>query len=100
MIDKPVHLLELFFRIVFQQMRVVFAQLNHFHYVIVKLRRLELTVGFFTQVENRQTRSEVLIIRCVAGDQICRCFDNGFVDIRRFDAVVELNVRTQFNLGR
>ena len=98
-IDKPVHLLELFFRIVFQQMRVVFAQLNHFHYVIVKLRRLELTVGFFTQVENRQTRSEVLIIRCVAGDQICRCFDNGFVDIRRFDAVVELNVRTQFNLG-
>lgn len=100
MIDKPVHLLELFFRIVFQQMRVVFAQLDHFHYVIVKLRRLELAVGFFTQVENRQTRSEVLIIRCVAGDQICRGFDNGFVDIRRFDAVVELNVRTQFNLGR
>ncbi len=99
MIDKPVHLLELFFRIVFQQMRVVFAQLDHFHYVIVKLRRLELAVGFFTQVENRQTRSEVLIIRCVAGDQICRGFDNGFVDIRRFDAVVELNVRTQFNLG-
>ena len=43
-------------------------------------------------MENRQTRSEVLIIRCVAGDQICRGFDNGFVDIRRFDAVVELNV--------
>ena len=98
-IDKPVHLLELFFRIVFQQMRVVFAQLNHFHHVIVKLRRLKLTVGFFTQVENRQTCSEVLIIRCFAGDEVCRCFNDRFVDIRRFDAVVELNVRTQFNLG-
>ena len=98
-IDKPVHLLELFFRIVFQQMRVVFTQLNHFHHVVVKRRRLELAVGFFTQVENRQTCSEVLIIRRFAGDQIRRRFDDGFVDIRRFDAVVELNMGTQFNLG-
>jgi hypothetical protein len=71
-------------------MRVVFAQLNHFHHVIVKRWRLKLAVGFFTQVENRQTCSEVLIIRCFAGDQIRRRFDDGFVDIRRFDAVVEL----------
>ena len=92
MIDKPVHLLELFFRIVFQQMRVVFAQLNHFHHVIVKLRRLKLAVGFFTQVENRQTCSEVLIIRCFAGDEVRRRFNDRFVDIRRFDAVVELDV--------
>jgi hypothetical protein len=66
--------------------------------VIVKLR-LKLAVGFFTQVENRQTCSEVLIIRCFAGDQVRRCFDDRFVDIRRFDAVVELDVGTQFNLG-
>ena len=61
--------------------------------------RLKLTVGFFTQVENRQTGSEVLIIRRVAGDEIRRGFDNGFVDIRRFDAVIELDMGAQFNLG-
>ncbi len=97
-IDKPVHLLELFFRVVFQQMRVVFAQLYHLHHMIEQRWRLKLAVGFFTQVENGQTGCEVLIIRCFAGDQIRRGFDNGFVDIRRFDAVIELDMGAQFHL--
>ncbi|MNC36253.1 hypothetical protein D3C75_847660 [compost metagenome] len=98
MIDKPVHLLELFFRVVFQQMRVVFAQLNHFHHMIEQRGRFKLAVRFFTQVENRQTSSEVLIIRRIAGDQIRRGFDDGFVDVRGSDAVIELDMGAQFNL--
>jgi hypothetical protein len=78
---------------------VVFALLNHFHHVIVKRWRLKLAVGFFTQVENRQTRGEVLVIRRFAGDQVRRGFNNGFVDISGFDAVVELDMGTQFYLG-
>ncbi|WP_249440769.1 ATP cone domain-containing protein, partial [Escherichia coli] len=50
-IDKRVHLLELFFRVVFQQMIIVFAHHDHFHHVVVQRRRLKLAVGFFTQVE-------------------------------------------------
>lgn len=43
-------------------------------------------------MENRQTRGEVLVIRCVAGDQIRSGFNNGFVDVRGFDAVIELDM--------
>jgi hypothetical protein len=43
-------------------------------------------------MENRQTRGEVLVIRRVAGDQVRSGFNNGFVDVRGFDAVIELNV--------
>lgn len=46
-IDKRVHLLELFFRVVFQQMIIVFAHLDHFHHVVVQRRRLKLAVGFY-----------------------------------------------------
>ncbi|STT85696.1 Uncharacterised protein [Klebsiella pneumoniae] len=63
-------------------MMIVFTFLDHLHHVIVERRRLKLTEGFFTQMENRQTRGEVLVIRRVAGDQIRSGFNNGFVDVR------------------
>lgn len=47
-------------------------------------------------MENRQTRGEVLVIRRVAGDQIRSGFNNGFVDVRGFDAVIELDMGAQF----
>ncbi len=50
-------------------------------------------------MENRQTRGEVLVIRCVAGDQIRSGFNNGFVDVRGFDAVIELDMGAQLYLG-
>ncbi len=99
MIDKRVHLLELFFRVVFQQMIIVFAHLDHFHHVVVQRRRLKLAVGFFTQVEDRQARGEILIIRRITGDQVCSSLDNGFVDVRGLDTVIKLNVGAQFDLG-
>ncbi len=49
-------------------------------------------------MENRQTRGEVLVIRCVAGDQIRSGFNNGFVDVRGFDAVIELDMGAQLYL--
>lgn len=94
-VEETVHLLELFFRVVFQQMMIVFTFLDHLHHVIVERWRLKLTEGFFTQMENRQTRGEVLVIRCVAGDQIRSGFNNGFVDVRGFDAVIELDMGAQ-----
>ncbi len=44
---ETVHLLELFFRVVFQQMMIVFTFLDHLHHVIVERWRLKLTEGFF-----------------------------------------------------
>ena len=99
MIDKRVHLLELFFRVVFQQMIIVFAHLDHFHHMVVQRRRLKLTVGFFTQVEDRQTCGEILIIRRITGDQVCGSLDNSFVDVRGLDTVIKLNVGAQLDLG-
>ncbi len=98
MLDETIHLLELFFRVVFQQMIIVFAQRDHLAHVVNQHRRLKLAVGFFTQVEDRQAGGQILVIRRIAGDKIRRGFDNGFVDVGRFDAVVELNVGAQFNL--
>jgi hypothetical protein len=80
-------------------MRVVFAQLNHFHHVIVQRWRFKLAVGFFTQVENGQACCQVLIIRRFTGDQVCRRFDDSFVDIRGLNAIVKLDMRSQFDLG-
>ncbi len=51
-------------------------------------------------MENRQTRGEVLVIRCVAGDQIRSGFNNGFVDVRGFDAVIELDMGAQLYTGK
>lgn len=45
-VEETVHLLELFFRVVFQQMMIVFTFLDHLHHVIVERRRLKLTEGF------------------------------------------------------
>ena len=98
-VEETVHLLELFFRVVFQQMMIVFTLLDHLHHVIVKRRRLKLAEGFFTQVEDRQTRGEVLVIRRLAGDQVRSGFNNGFVDVRGFNAVIELDMRAQLYLG-
>ncbi|VFS78278.1 Uncharacterised protein [Kluyvera cryocrescens] len=55
--DERVHLLELFFRIVFQQMIVVFTQIDHAFDMGEQCRWLELAVGFFAQVEYRQACS-------------------------------------------
>ena len=98
MVDKPVHLLELFFRVVFQQMRVVFAKFHHFYHVVIQRWRLELAVGFFTQMEDGQACGEVLVVRRIAGNQVRSSFDNGLVNIGRFDAVIELDMGTQFHL--
>jgi hypothetical protein len=79
-------------------MSIVFAVFHHFRHVVEQRWRLKLAVGFFTQVENRQTGGEILVIRRLAGDKVRGGFDNGFVNVGGFDAVIELNVGTQFYL--
>lgn len=49
-------------------MIIVFAYFDYFYYVVVQRRRLKLAVGFFTQVEDRQARGEILIIWRITGD--------------------------------
>ncbi len=97
-VDKAVHLLELFGAVVFQQVAVIFAHIDHTLHLIVQLRRLKLAVGFFTQVEDRQACSHVLVIRRVTGNQVSSGFDNGFVDIRGSDPFVKLDMRAEFYL--
>ncbi|MNH38012.1 hypothetical protein D3C79_989860 [compost metagenome] len=98
MIDKGVHLLELFSGVVFQQMLIVLAHFYHARYVSEQLRRFELTVSFFAQMEDGQACCQILVVRRVAGDQIGCSFDNGFMNISSFDAVIKLNMRTQLYL--
>lgn len=65
-IDKGIHLLELFSAVVFQQMLIVFAHLDHASDVGVQLRRFELAISLFAQVEDRQASGQVLIVRRIA----------------------------------
>nr|WP_242490530.1 hypothetical protein [Serratia marcescens] len=62
-------------------MFIVFAHLDHAGHVSVQLRRFELAVSLFTQVEDRQASGQVLIVRRIAGDQIGSGFDDGFVNV-------------------
>ncbi|NUA46446.1 hypothetical protein HAT93_04195 [Dickeya solani] len=98
MIDESVHLSKFVFRVVFQQMAIVFSHFDHFHYVVVQLRWFELAVGFLAQMEDSQTRGQILIVWAFAGDQVGGGLDDGFVDIGGLDAVVKLDVGTQFYL--
>ena len=98
MYDERVHLLELFFRVVFQQMIVVFAHFNHFHDMVKQFWRFKLAVGFFAQMKNRQTGGQILIIRRFAGDQVGGSFDDCFMDIGGLDTVIKLNVGAQLDL--
>ncbi|CSB30064.1 Uncharacterised protein [Vibrio cholerae] len=61
-INELIHQLQLFTGIVFEQMLVVFAFLNHLGDMSEQCRWLVLTVGLFAQVENRKTRSKVLVV--------------------------------------
>ena len=88
----------LFFRVVFQQMSIVFTFFHHLRDVVVQRRRLKLTVGFFTQMEDSQARGEILIIRRIAGNKIRSGFNNGFVNIVGADAVVKLDMRFELDL--
>ncbi|MNP86026.1 hypothetical protein D3C76_1860230 [compost metagenome] len=49
-------------------------------------------------MEDGQARGQILVIRRVARDQIGCCFDNGFMNIGSFDAVIKLNMGTQLYL--
>ena len=98
MVDKFVHLGKLFCGVIFQQMFVIFAHFNQFNRVVVQFRRFKLAVGFFTQMENSQTCSQILIVWSVTGDQVCGGLDDGFVNIRGADPIIKLDVRTQFHL--
>jgi len=67
--------------------------------VVKQFWRLKLAVGFLAQVEDRQAGSQVLVIRRVTGDQVRSGLDDGFMDVGGFDAVIKLDVGTQFYLG-
>lgn len=66
--------------------------------MVEQFRRFKLAVGFFAQMENCQASSQVLIIRCLAGDQVGGSFDDCFMDIGCLDTVIKLNVGAQLDL--
>ncbi|MNE93937.1 hypothetical protein D3C80_1918470 [compost metagenome] len=73
-------------------MFIVFAHLHHACNVVEQLRWLKLTVSFFTQMEDGEASGQILIVRCVTGDQIGCGLDDGFMNIGGFDAVIKLNM--------
>lgn len=99
MVEKAIHLLEFVAAEVGQQVSVIFAHLHQAYDVVIQLGRLELAIGLLTQVEDRQARGHVLVVRGFTGDQIGGGLDDGFMDVRRADAVIKLDVGTQLNLG-
>src|SRR5690606_37674098 len=54
--------------------------------------------GFLAQMENGQTCGQVLIIWRGLRDQVRCCLDDGFMDIFRLNAVIELNMGLELNL--
>src|SRR5690606_28226550 len=98
-VDKAIQLVEFLAAVVFQQMGVVLAHLGQALYMVVQMRRLELAVSDFAQVEDRQASSDILIIGGLFRDKIGGGLNNGFVDVARANAIVKLNMRTQFDLG-
>jgi threonyl-tRNA synthetase len=52
----------------------------------------EVTVCTLTQVEDRQTRCQVLVVWRLFGDQVRSGFDQCFMDVGSFDAFVKLDV--------
>ncbi len=92
MVDKSVHLLELFRAVIFQQVRVIFAQIDHAFDLLDQLRRLELAVGFFTQVEDGQAGGHVLVIRRITRDQVSGRLDHRFMNVGGANTFVELDV--------
>ena len=99
MVDVGIQLVKLFAAVVFDDVAVVFARFGEFFNMVEEMRRLKLAVGDFAQVENRQTRSEILVIGRFLRNQVGGGFDDGFVDVVGADAVVKLDVRFELDLG-
>ena len=60
--------------------------------MVEEMRRFKLAVSDFAQVENRQTRGEILIVGRILRNQVGSRLDDGFVNIVGADAVVKLDV--------
>ncbi len=92
MINKGVHRCDFFSGVIFEQMAVITLGLNHALHMIKQGRWLKTAVGFFAQMENIQARGQILIIGCFFRNQIGGGFDQGFMNLRRLDAVEKLQV--------
>ena len=92
MVDIGIQLVKLFTAVIFDDVAVVFARIGEFFNVIEEMRRFELAVSDFAQVENRQTRGEILIVGRILRNQVGSRLDNGFVDVVGTDTVVKLNM--------
>src|SRR5690606_39000147 len=97
-IQMSIQLIELGARVVLQQMRIVATFLGLQGYVIEQAWRFKLTKSDFAQMENRQTGSQILVVRRIFGNQIRSRLDDRFVDVASANAVIELNVRAQLYL--
>ena len=98
-VDVRVEFVEFFAAVIGENVAVVAAGFGEFGHMVVKMRRLVVAVSYFAQVENRQPRSEILVIRRFFGNQVGCGLDDGFVDVVGADAVVKLDVRFEFDLG-
>ena len=98
MVDIGIQLVKFFLAVIFDDVAVVFARIGKFFNVVKEMRRFELAVSDFAQVENRQTRGEILIVGRILRNQVGRRLDDGFVDVVGTDAVVKLDVRFELDL--
>ena len=98
MVDIGIQLVKLFAAVIFDDVAVVFARIGEFFNMVEEMRRFELAVSDFAQVENRQTRGEILIVGRILRNQVGSRLDDGFVDVVGADAVVKLNVRFELDL--
>ena len=84
--------------VVAQDVLIVALHLGQRGHVIEQVWRFELTIGYLAQMEDRQARGHVLIIRRLGGNQIGGGLDDGLVDILTADSVVQLDLGFQFDL--
>ena len=94
MIDKSVHFSEFPGGVILQQMAVVTSHFHQTDHMVIQFRWFEPAERLFTQVENRQTRCQILVIGGIGRNQVRRRPDNGFMDIRRTDPIIKLDMGT------
>ena len=92
-IDKRFHVVKLCFAVVVDQVLIVFFLFHQLDHMTVESRRFKLAKRLLTQVENRQTGGQVLVVWRLGRNQISSGLNQRFVNIGGLDAIVKLNMR-------
>ena len=98
MIDERIHRIKLGFGVVAQQRLIIALLFYKMSNMIKQTRWLKFAIGFFTEMKNSQTRSEILIIGCFLRNEVSRRLNHGVMNILGANTIIHLQLRAHFHL--